>query len=29
MDGPRECNTSEITQTEQDKYFMLSLMYGI
>ena len=29
MDGPRECNASEITQTEQDKYLMLSLMCGI
>lgn len=29
MDGPRQCDASEITQTEQDKSFMLLLMCGI
>ena len=29
MDGPRECHTSEISQTEKEKYHMTFLMCGI
>ena len=29
MDGPRDYHTSEVTQTEKDKYHMISLICGI
>ena len=29
MDGPIDYHTSEIGQTKKDKYYMISLIYGI
>ena len=29
MDGPKDCHTYEVSQTEKEKYCMTSLMYGI
>ena len=29
MDGHRDYHTSEIGQTKKDKYYMISLIYGI
>ena len=29
MDGPRDYHTSEVSQKEQDKYYMKSLMWNL
>ena len=28
-DGPKDCHTSELSQTQKDKYHMISLLCGI
>ena len=29
MDGPRDCHIDEVSQSEKEKYHMISLIYGI